>query len=168
MSKYGIDYVRIRLELDRRVLSDYPIRTPEDAVMFLSEQMKDLDREVLAVVDLALDGRPVNMTMASVGTLKAAIAEPRELYKAAILCNADSILLAHNHPSGALEASSHDVDITNRMIECGRILGIPLVDHVIIAGYTGMYRSLREDCLCDFEQVNLSMAAEERSRYMAR
>ena len=94
MSKYGIDYVRIRLELDRRVLSDYPIRTPEDAVMFLSEQMKDLDREVLAVVDLAPDGRPVNMTMASVGTLKAAIAEPRELYKAAILCNADSILLA--------------------------------------------------------------------------
>ena len=56
MSKYGIDYVRIRLELDRRVLSDYPIRTPEDAVMFLSEQMKDLDREVLAVVDLAPDG----------------------------------------------------------------------------------------------------------------
>ena len=60
------------------------------------------------------------------------------------------------------------MDITNRIIECGKILGIPLVDHVIIAGYTGMYRSLREDHLCDFEQVNLSMAAEERSRYMAK
>lgn len=168
MSKYGIDYVRIRLELDRRVLTDYPITNPEDAVFFLSEQMKDLDREVLAVVDLASDGRPVNMTMASVGTLKVAIVEPRELYKAAILCNADSILLAHNHPSGSLEASSHDIDITNRMIECGKILGIPLVDHVIIAGYTGMYRSLREDHLCEFEQAGISLAAEERNRYMAR
>ena len=168
MSKYGIDYVRIRLELDRRVLSDFPIRTPEDAVLFLSEQMKDLDREILTVVDLAPDGRPVNMTMASVGTLKLAIAEPRELYKAAILSNADAILLAHNHPSGSLEASSIDVDMTQRMIECGKILGIPVVDHVIIAGYTGLYRSLREDHLCEFEQVNLSMAAEERSRYMAR
>lgn len=168
MSKYGIDYVRIRLELDRRVLTNYPITNPEDVVFFLSEQMKDLDREVLAVVDLASDGRPVNMTMASVGTLKAAIAEPRELYKAAILCNADSILLAHNHPSGSLEASSHDIDITNRMIECGKILGIPLVDHVIIAGYTGMYRSLREDHLCEFEQARISMAAEGRNRYMAR
>lgn len=168
MSKYGIDYVRIRLELDRRVLSDYPIRTPEDAVLFLSEQMKDLDREILTVVDLAPDGRPVNMTMASVGTLKLAIAEPRELYKAAILSNADAILLAHNHPSGSLEASSIDVDMTQRMIDCGKILGIPVVDHVIIAGYTGLYRSLREDHLCEFEQVNLSMAAEERSRYMAR
>lgn len=168
MGEYGIDYVRIRLELDRRVLSEHPIRNPDDAVMFLAEQMKDLDREILTVVDLASDGRPVNMTMASVGTLKCAIAEPRELYKAAILSNADSILLAHNHPSGSLEASSQDIDITQRMIACGKILGIPVVDHVIIAGYTGMYRSLREDRLCEFEQVERTIAADERSRYMAR
>lgn len=168
MGKYGIDYVRIRLELERRVLSDHPISNPEEAVMFLSEQMKDLDREVLAVVDLGTDGRPINMTMASVGTLKCTIAEPRELYKAAILSNADSILLAHNHPSGSLEPSGIDVEMTRRMIECGRILGIPVVDHVIIAGYTGLYRSLREDHVCEFEQAAPTMAADGKNRYMAR
>ena len=169
MNEYGMDYVRIRLDLEKHVMSTHPITCPEDAVDFLATQMKDLDREVIAVVHLASDGKPVHMTIASIGTLSEASASARELFKAAIISNANAVLIAHNHPSGSLHVSVPDVEMTKRMIECGKILGIPVWDHVIIAGYTGAFLSLKQEHVCEFEQAASALsAAQSKDRYQTR
>ncbi len=77
------------------------------------------------------------------GILDASLVHPREIFQAAILGNAAGLILAHNHPSGNPEPSREDREVTRVMQEAGKLLGIPLVDHVV-AGATG-YRSLSEE-----------------------
>lgn len=98
--KYGLEQVSVRLVKDAPLLSETAISTPEDAVRVLGDAFSDYDREVLGVVHLRSDKVPINMTIASMGSLNQSISHPRELLKAAFLSNADSILLFHNHPSG--------------------------------------------------------------------
>ena len=101
--------------------------------------------------------------------LAEASASARELFKAAILSNANAVLIAHNHPSGSLHVSVPDVEMTKRMIECGKILGIPVWDHVIIAGYTGAFLSLKQEHVCEFEQAASALsAAQSKDRYQTR
>jgi DNA repair protein RadC len=80
--------------------------------------------------------------MISIGSLNASIVHPREVYRPAIVLSAASLVLAHNHPSGDTTPSEEDLAITRRLHEAGRLLGIELVDHIVVAkdGYT----SLRE------------------------
>lgn len=66
------------------------------------------------------------------GSINSSIVHPREVYKRAAMQNATSIILVHNHPSGESEPSHEDIVITNRLVECGKILGINLIDHIII------------------------------------
>ena len=70
--------------------------------------------------------------MISIGTVNAAIVHPREVFKLAIMKNACSVIIAHNHTSGGLDPSDADLKITNRLIAAGKILGIELLDHIII------------------------------------
>ena len=83
-----------------------------------------------------------NLTVAHIGSLNSSIVHPREVFKTAILSNAASIICAHNHPSGNPEPSKEDVDVTKRLIEAGKILGIDLLDHLVIGD--GRYVSLKE------------------------
>ena len=78
----------------------------------------------------------------TIGTLNASLVHPREVYKAAIKHSAASIILVHNHPSGQLKPSGDDLKITQQLVDTGRILDIPVQDHIIIAGKK--YISLRE------------------------
>ncbi len=80
--------------------------------------------------------------MASAGGLAVSIVEPRQVFKAAVLANASALLLSHNHPSGNPEPSREDVAITKQLVEAGRVMGIPVHDHLIIAGHG--YTSLAE------------------------
>ena len=75
---------------------------------------------------------PTNITVVSVGSLNKAIVHPREVFKTAILSNAASIMAFHNHPSGDPNPSKEDINITLRLKECGKIMGIELLDHIII------------------------------------
>jgi DNA repair protein RadC len=77
------------------------------------------------------------------GTLTASLVHPREIFKAAILVNAASLLLVHNHPSGDPEPSAEDRAVTNRVYAAGELLGVTLVDHVIL-GHEGKYFSFSE------------------------
>ena len=67
------------------------------------------------------------------GTLNSSLIHPREIFTRAMLCGADTILLAHNHPSGSLVISNNDKDVTARIKDAGKLMGIPLIDHIIIA-----------------------------------
>ena len=82
----------------------------------------------------------------SIGSLNASMVHPREVFKATILANAAGVLLVHNHPSGSLEPSAEDRSLTRRLQDAGRLLGIDLLDHVLIApGPDGpAWRSLKE------------------------
>lgn len=101
-----------------------------------------LDREAFLVLLLDHKNRCVGVTVVSIGSLSASLVHPREVFKAAILANAAAIIVLHNHPSGDPTPSREDRDITSRLKRCGETLGIPLLDHVIVA--MDGYRSLAE------------------------
>ena len=97
---YKLNQVAIRLVDMPPLLSDTPMDGPEAAVKVMADMLKDYDREVVAIVNLQSDGRPINMNVVSMGALDQSVAHPREIFKSTILSNADSIMLVHNHPSG--------------------------------------------------------------------
>jgi len=85
-----------------------------------------------AVIHLDARHRPRSVEVVSIGSLNASIVHPREVFKAAILSGAQSIILGHNHPSGEVEPSDEDLSITRRLVEVGELLGIVVLDHVIV------------------------------------
>ena len=97
----GLEIVQIRLIQDRIVYNEKPIHSPQDAVEILGNEIKDYDREVLCVLNLDAHGVVQNANIVSMGTVNQTVSSPREIFKSAILSNAHSIILMHNHPSGS-------------------------------------------------------------------
>ena len=116
------------------------VSTPEEVAKVLREYFRDRDREELVVCLLDMANSLVGLHVASVGGLAASIVEPRQVFKAAILANAAAIIVAHPHPSGNPEPSREDVRVTRQLAEAGRLMGIPLHDHIICHdhGYTSL------------------------------
>lgn len=129
---YKLDQVAIRMVRERPLYSDKPIHSPADAVRELARVLRDYDREVLCVVNLQTDNRPINLNMVSMGTLNASIVTPREVLKSAVLSNASSILILHNHPSGRIIPSPEDCRITDHLSRACALMDIPLLDHIIV------------------------------------
>lgn len=153
---FQLDVVSVRLVKNAPLFSDKKITTPEDAVSLLGELLCEMDREVVCVINLKTDGTPINCNFASMGAISQAIAEPRELFKTAILSNAAKMMLVHNHPSGMLEPSKEDTILTDRMLKLTALLGIPLIDHVIVGGDNSRYFSFREKEMLTMPQINLT------------
>lgn len=101
------------------------------------------DREMFLVASLNTKNEPTQIEVVSVGSLNASIVHPREVFKSAILANAASIICAHNHPSGDLKPSKEDIEVTKRLVEAGKLLGIEVLDHIILND-EGEYKSIRE------------------------
>ena len=100
------------------------------------------------LICLDIKGQAIGFHEISHGDLAATSASPREIYKRAVLNNAAGIILVHNHPSGCPVASDEDIIVTRRAIDAGKILGIKLVDHIIVAGGEQLhYVSLKADGL---------------------
>lgn len=143
-SAFELKRVSVRLVPETPLYSDTSIRSPKDAVHVVGDTLREMDREVICVVNLRSDGRPVNCTFASVGAVNYAMGHPRELLKASILSNAVSIIMVHNHPSGSLLPSKDDVRMTDRMQKLCELMGIPLQDHIIVGGDNRVYFSFKE------------------------
>jgi len=120
------------------------VSKPEPLAHFLFEYFADKANEEFIVVLLDRANTVMGLHRASTGGLSASIVEPREIFRAAILSNASSIILAHNHPSGNPEPSRQDIKITQQLVEAGKVMGIPVYDHLIITddkdGYTSLTR----------------------------
>ncbi len=116
----------------------YPVFTSSRAVYEMFAPLGDLDREVFFSVMLDIKQRLTGMSLVSVGTLDASIVHPREVFKAAVVGNAAAILCVHNHPSGDPTPSREDLALSTRLARAGKVLGIPVLDHVVIGvgGYT--------------------------------
>lgn len=143
-AEYQLDMVSVRLVHDKPLLSNHKISTPEDAVEVMGKFLSEMDREVMCIINLKTDGTPINGHIASMGGINEVMVHPREILKTAILSNAASMILLHSHPSGNIEPSREDVAVTERMMEIGTLMNIPLLDHIIIGGDTHNYFSFRE------------------------
>lgn len=139
---YKLKEVRIQLAECAPLYSKKPIRNVDDAVKMAVKELKKNDRETVIVFNLNSAHMPININTVSVGSLDASIVHPREVFKSAILSNAESIILLHNHPSGSLQPSSEDLKITERLKKAGEILGIELLDHIIVGGGSGKCHSI--------------------------
>jgi len=126
-----------------RSFDSTPVVMPEDAAKLLSEFLRDSDRERFVVLMLATSGACIGINIVSVGTLNASLVSARETFKPALLAQAASIILGHNHPSGSLTPSREDIAVTRKLVEAGRLLDVPVRDHVIV-GHDGSYVSLAE------------------------
>lgn len=141
-----VDIVSLKLVKESSVLYETrKISNPYDAYKLIKNFLVDSDREKFVVACLDVKNQPVSIQIVSIGSVNSAIVHPREVFKVAILSNASKIICFHNHPSGNTNFSKEDENITNRLKECGEILGIELVDHIIV-GDNDTYFSFKEKC----------------------
>lgn len=133
-NEFELDVVQIRLVKNAPLYSNEKITSAEKAVEIIGKELSDMDREVVAVVNCRTDLMPINVNFVSMGTLDRALFSPKDIVKSAILSNASTIVLVHNHPSGKTTPSIADVCVTEKMEELCDLIGITLADHVIVGG----------------------------------
>jgi DNA repair protein RadC len=134
-------------ELGRRVaraeaLPREEILTPPSAYAYLAPRLRDAREERFVALLLDTRSRVFGETPISIGSLNASIVHPREVFRPAISHGAAALLLAHNHPSGDPRPSREDRDLTRTLVEAGKLLDIPVHDHVVVAAEG--YFSFRE------------------------
>jgi DNA repair protein RadC len=108
------------------------IRSSASAHTVLQEYMDGSDREMFVVMLLDRKNGVIGLNTVSIGSLTASVVHPREVFKPAILSNASSVLLSHNHPSGCPLPSQEDRTLTVRLVQAGKLLGIDILDHIIV------------------------------------
>ncbi len=135
------------LALARRMISEsratrIPLRSPAQVFRLMEPDLRGLERESFHV--LALDGkhRLQRRELVSVGTLTMSLVHPREVFRPAVRIGAAALIAVHNHPSGDPEPSLEDFEVTRRLLQVGRVIGIPMLDHVVIG--ESRYVSLAE------------------------
>lgn len=119
------------------------INSPKDVADFMMGKMEHLTQEKFIALFLNSKNIIIKQKTIFMGTLNSAIVHPREIYSEAVKCASNAIIVLHNHPSGDTTPSLEDINTTDRLRECGDILGIQLLDHVIIGDHT--YLSMVEE-----------------------
>ena len=130
------------IELDLPAKRSVTIRSPSDVFENYQSLFKDQVRERFVVFWLNSSNKVIGFEIISEGILNSSITHPREVFRGSIISTSASIILAHNHPSGNPEPSQEDIAITKQLVDSGKILGIPVHDHLIFADST--YTSLAE------------------------
>lgn len=134
-------------------LDPNPVKSPSIMATIARQYYKDKNLDpnkehmIAAIFNRA--NKIIGFHHISTGSLSGTIAEPREIFKPAIVLSANSIILFHNHPSGEIEPSHQDIEITKKAKNSGEILNIPVLDHIILDLSTGGFNSLAEAGYCD-------------------
>lgn len=137
-----------RVVLEKEVSMNYPelshiIRSPEDVVTLGKTFMRihEEPEEYMYMICMNTKNKVIGVFEISHGNVNSSIVGTREVFQKALLANAVSIILMHNHPSGDPTPSREDIEVTRRMVEAGKILGVQVLDHIIIGD---RYSSLKE------------------------
>jgi DNA repair protein RadC len=135
------------LELGRRAASERARKSPRiggprDVYRRLGPVLRDRRQEEFWVLYLDTQNRVVSERCLTVGILNSSLVHPREVFAPALSRSAASVILAHNHPSGDPEPSADDLQVTSQLVESGRLLGIPVRDHIVLGD--GRFVSLLE------------------------
>jgi len=139
ITKYRLELIKESsklYEVEKKVSSPSDVYNQLESIFNLSKQAE----EVLVMLVLDTKNKIIGAFEVSRGSLNSSIVHPREVFKRALLINGASIILGHNHPSGDTKPSKEDIEVTLRLKEGGRILGIEILDHVIVGdrGYTSL------------------------------
>ena len=141
--------IKAALELGLRISSyrpnKYKVKNPWDIYKYYMEGLRYKQNEVFKVVLLNTKNEIITDIDVSVGTLNSSLVHPREVFKEAIRRSSNKMILIHNHPSGSVEPSNEDKNITDRLIKCGELIGIEVIDHIIIGD--GLYFSFKENMI---------------------
>lgn len=138
-----VNIVQVKLVREKSILyKERKIRSAQDAYHLIYDYLGEVDREHFIVLCLDVKNQPTCIQTVHIGSLNSSIVHPREVLKPALLSNAASIIVAHNHPSGNSTPSPEDIDVTKRLEEACVIMGINLLDHIIVC--TSDYYSLKE------------------------
>lgn len=141
--------IKAALELANRISSykpkKYKIKNPWDIYKYYMESLRYQYKEIFKVVLLNTKNEIITDMDISIGTLNSSLVHPREVFREAIRRSSNKIILLHNHPSGNAEPSREDKNITHRLKECGELIGIEVIDHIIIGD--GVYFSFKENML---------------------
>ena len=148
MKTYETYYYKCKLVRENGIKFE-TIHDSQDVVSLVQKlDLMDASEEYMYLICLDIKGQAIGYHEISHGDLSATSASPREIFKRAVLNNAAGVILVHNHPSGCPVASEDDIIATKRNLEAGRVLGIKLVDHIIVAGGEHFkYVSLKADGL---------------------
>lgn len=135
------------IELGKRlkqstIMRKTKLSSPNEVVTFFSAELNESKVEKFIAVLLNTKNEVINWEVISIGSLNASIVHPREVFNRAIKRSAASLIVVHNHPSGHVDPSREDINITKRLFEAGQLIGIPLIDHIIIG--RDKYYSLRK------------------------
>ena len=137
------------LELNKRtsalVQNEHRIISPEDGANYLYPKLSYKSTEHFAVILLNSKNRIIGFEIISQGSINSSVVHPREVFNSAIVNHAAGILAAHNHPSGDPTPSKEDKALTNSLAESGKMIGIPVLDHIIVG--QNCYFSFKEHCL---------------------
>jgi DNA repair protein RadC len=144
--------IKAAFELGRRLMARQggelrQFRTSKDVARHYMPTLADKKREQFQVVLLNRKNRVIREVMISQGSLTASVVHPREVFNPAIRDSAAAVIFVHNHPSGDPQPSQEDRTLTVRLVEAGRLLGIEVLDHIIVAGKT--YMSFADEGLLD-------------------
>ncbi len=135
--------IRWQMVMEGRPSPSTPFRNAADVYAAArSLGLHERDREHFVVFLLDTKHRPIAAETVSIGILDGSLVHPREVFKAAVAASAAGIIAVHNHPSGEVEPSPEDHEVTKRLKAAGGILGIPVVDHLIVAD--GSFYSFRD------------------------
>ena len=125
-------YCRVSVVLPLAQPATGPRLERPEQVAHYCKDLGDLGQESFHVLTLDRKHKVIGRHMASLGSLTASLVHPREVFRPALLDNAASVILVHNHPSGEPEPSRDDRELTERLVQAGEILGIKILDHVIV------------------------------------
>ncbi len=156
MKKLYPDYMRRNIHNNRA-------ERPE-SVYWACHDMISLDQEVMKVVSLNTKLNIVGIDLVSLGILDTCICHPREVFRPAIMRSAACVILVHNHPCGDPSPSEEDKTTTNAIREAGKILGIRMVDHVILA--KGSLYSFTDDRIIDMLAIEETISVKESDIYL--
>ena len=123
-------------ELSKRVSSgkicEKIVKNPSDIASHYIKKLRDLKKEHFIAVFLDSKNKIIKDEVISIGTLNSSLVHPREVFKEAIKCSANSVILVHNHPSGSVEPSDEDYRVNKVLVETGNLVGIKVLDHLIV------------------------------------
>lgn len=141
-----VSVVKMQLVKESRVLFDAKVSSPAVVAKMIKQMTDGSDRELVYVVSVDSKNKPIAIELISMGGVNSSIIDIGNIFKHALLANATGVIIAHNHPSGDVSPSMEDIRVTKRIEEAGKLLNLPLLDHVIVGDMeTDVYYSFLEN-----------------------
>jgi DNA repair protein RadC len=132
-----VQYGRARVRYESRILG------PELAIEIARKVVRDHAREHFLAIYLDARHRPIAYQIVSIGTADQSLVHPREVFQPALLCGAVALVVLHSHPSGDPSPSAEDREVTRRLAEAGKLLGVALLDHIVFTAEDGYHSFVR-------------------------